>query len=185
MIYLMRHGEDDERFIGGWSDIPLTPKGIKESIIASLWLAKNVNITNIIASDIERAKETSLIVSNIIHVPVSYDTHLREQNKGLINGLEKEMAIKKYPEYFQNVRVDTVYPEGESLKNLYERIKEYYLTMASIEDNTLIVTHRGVINMLYYLTQNKELDMNKEQFGVVHSSIHEFNKEKKLIRRIW
>ena len=28
MIYLMRHGQDDENYIGGWSDVSLIPEGI-------------------------------------------------------------------------------------------------------------------------------------------------------------
>ena len=30
MIYLMRHGKDNEDYIGGWSEIPLTKEGILE-----------------------------------------------------------------------------------------------------------------------------------------------------------
>ena len=30
MIYLMRHGQDNEDYIGGWSDLSLIEKGIVE-----------------------------------------------------------------------------------------------------------------------------------------------------------
>ena len=30
MIYFLRHGLDDERFIGGWSDVDLIPEGIEQ-----------------------------------------------------------------------------------------------------------------------------------------------------------
>jgi len=30
MIYLMRHGQDDETYVGGWSDVSLIPKGKEE-----------------------------------------------------------------------------------------------------------------------------------------------------------
>ncbi len=33
-----------------------------------------------------------------------------------------------------------------------------------IEDGTLLVTHRGVINMIYLILNNIELDMDKKQF---------------------
>ena len=52
-------------------------------------------------------------------------------------------------------------------------------------DDVLLVTHMGVINMFYYILNDIPLDMDKEKFGVVHSSIHEMNIEKKLIRRIY
>ncbi len=30
-IYLIRHGDDDERYRGGWSDLPLIDEGLKKS----------------------------------------------------------------------------------------------------------------------------------------------------------
>ena len=32
MIYLLRHGQDDELYIGGWSDVGLIEKGITEVV---------------------------------------------------------------------------------------------------------------------------------------------------------
>ena len=52
------------------------------------------------------------------------------------------------------------------------------------EDDTLIVTHRGYINMLYYILNDIPLDMKKERFDVVTASVHEYDKEKNTIRRI-
>lgn len=54
--------------------------------------------------------------------------------------------------------------------NLYERIK-IYLAKLKYVDNTLLVTHRGVINMFYYLSNDIELSMDKESFEVVHGSM--------------
>ena len=53
-----------------------------------------------------------------------------------------------------------------------------------MDDDTLLITHRGVINMIYFITLNKELDMNKKQFNVDTASIHELDKNLKKIRRI-
>ena len=32
MIYFLRHGEDDESYVGGWSDVSLTNQG-KEQVL--------------------------------------------------------------------------------------------------------------------------------------------------------
>ena len=32
MIYLMRHGQDDENYIGGWSDVSLLSEGIVHEV---------------------------------------------------------------------------------------------------------------------------------------------------------
>ena len=40
------------------------------------------------------------------------------------------------------------------------------------KEDTLIVTHRGVINMLYYYLKKDPLTMDKKKYGVIHGSIH-------------
>lgn len=184
MIYLMRHGLDDEDYVGGWSDVSLLEEGRLQVVESALWLKNNLHIERIISSDIKRASESALIVSSFLGKDVIFDRNLREQNKGLLNGLSKDIANSKYSEYMDNVLVDTVYPEGESLRDLYIRIKSYLDRIMKLEDNTLLVTHRGVINMIYYILYNKELDMNKKQFKVDHASVHELDKENRLIRRV-
>ena len=58
MIYLLRHGLDDESFIGGWSDVDLISAGIKQVENTRDYIVDNkLLINNIISSDIKRAKE--------------------------------------------------------------------------------------------------------------------------------
>lgn len=183
MIYLMRHGQDDEKYIGGWSDVSLIPEGKKEIILSSLWLKENLNIKRIVSSDILRARETAKIASSILEIPIAFSKDLREQNKGILNGMELELAKRNYPDLV-DVKIDTVYPMGESLNNLYQRIENYLEKILTLEDDTLIITHRGVINMIYYLLKNIPPDMDKKRFGVTTASIHELDQENKLIRKV-
>lgn len=113
------------------------------------------------------------------------DARLREQNKGKLNGILKSIAYCDYPSFSdKEVNIDTVFPEGESLRDLYNRMKEYIGILMELEDDTLIITHRGVINMIYFILNKKELDMDKKQFGVVTASIHEVSKEIKKIKKV-
>lgn len=185
MIYLMRHGQDDETYVGGWSNVPLIPEGIKEVRDSAEWIRENLKINKIICSDVLRAVETAKIVSEYLGVPYTPSENLREQNKGLLNGVEKEIAYTKYPGYKDGeVTTETVFPEGESLRNLYERVKIYLQKILSMDDGTLLITHRGYINMIYFLLRNQELDMDKKQFGVTTASIHELDKKNKLIKKV-
>lgn len=68
--------------------------------------------------------------------------------------------------------------------DLYYQIKELICELKTL-DNTLLITHRGVINMIYYILNEIELDMDKNKFNVTHASIHEVEFDKKLIRRIY
>lgn len=71
MIYLMRHGLDDENYIGGWSDIDLTSEGKKQIIQSTVFIIKNkLPITKIISSDIKRAVTTCEIVNKKLKVPI-------------------------------------------------------------------------------------------------------------------
>lgn len=184
MIYLMRHGQDNEDYIGGWSDLSLIEKGIVEVNESARWIKDNLNIKFIMCSDIKRAVETAEIVSSILDVSYVETSELREQSKGLLNGVLKTVADNEYGHLLSNVEVDTVYPEGESLRDLYNKMEKYIDKIREMEDDTLLITHRGVINMIYYILNNKELDMDKKQFGVITASIHEFDKVNNTIKRI-
>ena len=184
MIYLMRHGQDDENYIGGWSDVSLMPEGIVQVNESASWIKDNLNIKFILCSDVKRAIETAQIVSEKLDLSFIETSELREQSKGKLNGVLRTEAAKKYSEYVDGVTVDTVYSDGESLRDLYNKMVVYIEKIKEMEDDTLLITHRGVINMIYYILYGKELDMDKKQFGVETASVHEFNVEENVIRRI-
>ena len=59
MIYLMRHGLDDENFIGGWSDVDLIEEGIRQvESVGEKLKSSNIDIEKIITSDVKRAVTT-------------------------------------------------------------------------------------------------------------------------------
>lgn len=187
MIYLLRHGLDNEKYIGGWSDIPLTKEGVNQVLNTASKIKQNdIQIKKVIASNVRRALQTAEIIAPIIGI-TGYETSdlLKEQNKGHLNGMEEIVASSLYPEYAKgNIQVDTIYPDGESLENLYTRIRENLKYFASLEDDTLLVTHRGVINMLYYILNDIPLDMKKDRFDVTHASLHACDIKNKQIRKV-
>lgn len=183
MLYLLRHGLDDENYIGGWSNVSLTEEGKASVYKSALWLKENTSVNQIISSDIKRAKETSLIVSSVLQVPIKYEQELREQSKGILNGMLKSQAQKLYPELFENITINTKYPQGSSIRELYYQMSTYLKKLKAI-DEALLVTHRGNINMIYYLLYGIPLDMDKERFQVEHASVHELDLKLKKIRRV-
>lgn len=184
MIYLMRHGQDDEKYVGGWSNIGLIEEG-KESVKkTALWIKDNLEISQIISSDIARATETANIVKKIINISVKKTNKFREQNKGVLNGKLKSQLSDEEIKLLENQKIDTNFPQGESLVHLYNRIKKEMDYILNLKNNTLIITHRGVINMIYFYLLNKEPNMDKNQFNVTTSSIHELDQKNKTIRRI-
>lgn len=184
MIYLLRHGQDNESYIGGHSDVELTLTGISQVMETTNFLKNNsYKIERIISSDIKRARQTTEIVSEGINLPIEYTSMLRELDKGKLNGLLVTQAKILYPKFTNVEDIYTKYPNGESMQEFYERIKgdiDKILTL----DNSLLVTHRGVINMLYFILNNLEPNMDKKQFGVEHASLHELDPKNKVIKKI-
>lgn len=184
LIYLIRHGLDDESFIGGYSNVGLTEEGIHQIHESSLWLKENIqNINKIYTSDIKRAVQSSEIINSYLNLEIEITKDLRELDKGLLNGMDKKLAKINYPDYIEVNDINIKYPNGESMLDLYKRI-QLFLEKIVRYDNSLLVTHRGVINMIYVLLNEDELTMDKKRYNVTHSSIHELNIEKKKIRRI-
>lgn len=184
MIYLIRHGLDDESFIGGYSNVGLIREGIKQVESSGKWLKDNItSINKIYSSDIKRAIESSEIINKYLHLKIYLTSDLRELNKGSLNGMNKLEAEILYPNFINVTDISVRYPNGESMIDLYKRIK-LFLERIGDYDNSLLVTHRGVINMIYVLLNNDELTMDKKKYSVTHASIHELDLEKKKIRRI-
>jgi len=180
MIYLLRHGLDNEKYVGGWSDGKLTKKGIKQVKSATNYIEKiDFKIECIYTSDVKRAIQTANIVNSKLNVNIIENSIFRELDKGLLTGMKVDVAKRIYPEYFYNLDINTKYPNGESMMELYQRIKRNIDFILSL-DNSLIVTHRGVINMLYYILNEINLDMDKEKFNVTHASLHQIDVNRKI-----
>ena len=182
MIYLLRHGLDDESKIGGWSDVGLTKEGIKQIKEAKNFITENISFRDIVSSDIKRASESAKIINEDFNKKIIYTSLLREQNKGDYNGLPK--MVLKDDTFLKDLTIYDTFPNGESLLDLYFRIERLMLVIDTWDYN-LLVTHRGVINMIYYLLNNKKPDMYKDSFYVTHASVHKLDLKSKTIERIY
>mgnify|MGYP003553355378 FL=1 len=153
VIYFIRHGEDDKSFRGGWSIHGLTEKGIKQSEKLAIYINENYKIDKIISSDLNRARQTTEIINFKLNVPVEYTEKLREMNNGYLAGMRNEDAEQNYPGvYYNTLEMNQRYPGGESPEEFYNRVIkdfEYILKNNEKYNNIVIVTHAGVINIIY------------------------------------
>lgn len=130
MIYLVRHGLDDERFVGGYSDVGLIDLGIIQIEEVGEWLlSQKFYIKSIYSSDITRALESASIINKYLNLCIYIDGRLREQNKGLLNGMARDIAEKDYFKYLNTNDVNKRFPNGESLMDLYLRVKDLLLNI--------------------------------------------------------
>lgn len=146
-ILIARHGEtnDNAKRIIQLPDSPLSIHGKQQAKQLAQRLV-DMNITRILASDYERAKQTALEISDATGVAVELNALLREQNFGDLRGLA-------YHDLEHNPFIsDYQPPNGENWSVFCERVAHawQHITQASInmEGNLLIVTHGFVCKAL-------------------------------------
>lgn len=174
IIYLIRHGQDDTSVRGGWSSCPLTDKGIAQSkgLAEELLNSKEkYNIQKIYSSDLKRAKQTANIIAEKLNLSVELMPEFREVNNGVLAGLDNYIAKKNYPNmYWRNLEWNEHYPNGESPKEFYHRVKNGWEELKRLckkqNGNTALVTHGGVIHIIYCLENGMEY-LNKNTYSPV------------------
>lgn len=68
------------------------------------------------------------------------------------------------------------YPNGESPIEFFNRIKDWFYNSINeykdMDGNILIITHAGVINIIYYIVNNLEWSNKAKTFKIGNCSIH-------------
>lgn len=154
---LLRHGTtrwNEEKRIQGREDTPLTAEGKRKTIAWSHYL-QNINWDRIVASDLGRVKETVSILNKTLHLPVSWDTRLREQNWGDWEGMRlKEVKNSASEMLRQQINAGWEFkpPQGESRISVQKRAHAAIIETAARwpDSKILIVCHQGVTKCLLY-----------------------------------
>ena len=99
-VLLVRHGQSEWNADGRWqgqADPPLTDLGRQQAFHA----ARNLGVVDaIVASDLQRASETAMIISGSLGVgPVVLDPGLRERDAGEWSGLTRAEIERDWPGY--------------------------------------------------------------------------------------
>ena len=160
-LVLLRHGQSQwnlENRFTGWKDVPLTEKGISEANNAGLLLKKNnIRIDKIFSSVLERANKTveiAILASEIKNLHkdekliYEKDQRLNERDYGDLVGLNKAETANKFGKEQVHIwrrSYDTPPPNGESLKNVVDRVSPYFTEIIQPyilkKKNVLIVAH--------------------------------------------
>ena len=182
-LLFVRHGKDSDQHRGGWSQLDLLPEGKREAKMLADYLVQHkedYHFTKIITSDLKRAETTAMILEEKLQLPLEKVRDLRETNNGDLAGMLNSEADQKFPRlYFRSLAMDEHYPNGESPREFYQRIKtwfELFLKENHNSDETqIVVTHGGVINIIYHLVNQIEWTNKSNLFHVKHCSISLLN----------
>jgi len=172
-LILIRHGQSiynlENRFTG-WKDVDLTEKGINEAKNASI-LLKDYNIDIAFTSKLKRAQNTlNIILENLnINIPITQNISLNERDYGdLVDQNKAEASVKYGADQVQIWRrsYDIPPPNGESLKDTYDRCIPYFKSILSNDKNIIISAHGNSIRAIVkYLLNISEEDILKTEIG--------------------
>ena len=182
-LLFVRHGKDSDQHRGGWSQLDLLPEGKREAKTLADYLVQHkedYHFTKMITSDLKRAETTATILAETLQLSLEKESNLREMNNGDLAGMLNSEADQKFPRlYFRSLAMDEHYPNGESPREFYQRIKTWFQRFLQENDDSdetqIVVTHGGVINIIYHLVNQIEWTNKSNLFHVKHCSISLLN----------
>ena len=102
-LVLLRHGESEwnmENRFTGWTDVPLSPKGIEEAKNAGRLMKKEGMVFDVaFTSVLKRAIKTlwlALEEMDLMYIPVHNSWRLNERHYGALQGLNKVETVEKH-----------------------------------------------------------------------------------------
>ena len=141
-LVLLRHGQSQwnlENRFTGWKDVPLTERGINEANNAGHLLKKhNIKIDKVFSSVLERANKTAEIAMKASEIENLHkngkliyekNQNLNERDYGDLVGLNKAETADKFGKEQVHIwrrSYDTPPPNGESLKDVVDRVSPYF-----------------------------------------------------------
>lgn len=164
-LVLVRHGESKWNAVGTWTgltDIGLSEKG-KEEAKKAAESVKEISFQAAFTSVLQRAKETLQAMEQVLGVslPTIENTALNERDYGDYTGKNKwEIKQQLGEEEFLKLRRgwDYIVPNGESLKDVYNRVVPYYQECILPElkngKNILVSAHGNSLRALVKFLDN-------------------------------
>ena len=180
-LVITRHGESQanrDNVYTGWSDVPLTAKGIRQAQMAASRI-KNLNIhfSDVHTSMLQRAITTANLICDEIdqsYLPIHKTWRLNERHYGALRGMNKDDSkqqfgveqVAKWRRGYSEVppqlskrdherrydRLGVQIPLSESLKMTQERLLPYWSDVIAGQlidgQNQLIVAHGSSLRAL-------------------------------------
>ena len=161
-LILLRHGQSQwnlENKFTGWTDVPLTEKGEIEAKKAGALIKKNkIHIDYVFSSCLDRANKTAEIALKETDFNNLWDNNqllmtrhkdLNERDYGDLVGLNKEETANKFGKEQVHIwrrSYDTPPPNGESLKDVVERVSPYFkknIKPLLVQNNNILIAAHG------------------------------------------
>lgn len=186
-LILVRHARSEWNALGiwtGWRDVGLADTA-EEEVAELARKIQGLQIDRAYSSTLRRAKETLALLQRelSLDLPIEENAALNERNYGIYTGRNKwDVRDEMGEEAFLMMRRgwDVSVPEGETLKDVYERIMPFYeeviLSDLQAGKNVLIVAHGNSLRALIkYLENVGEDDIADISIGVADAHIYDID----------
>ena len=154
-LIVIRHGETDlnrDNRLQGRTGPDEALNGTGRNEVATLRKGLLITPKVIYASPLKRTQETAHILNEHWNVPIITDPLLAERDFGSLSGKLRSEIDPEIVKSDLEGRYDYQPYGGESVANVEARVMKFLETLPLSENDTVIVvTHRGVIRVLYDL----------------------------------
>lgn len=157
-LLIVRHGQSEWNALGRWqgqADPPLTDVGENQAKKATKKLGL---FDSIVASPLQRAKNTASIISEITGVgPVTTEVGLIERDAGPWQGLTRIEIEKGWPGFLDSGQRPDGYESNPDLLLRIFAVLRKISKSSRISDSILIVSHAGIVHALENLHDQPSL----------------------------
>jgi broad specificity phosphatase PhoE len=153
-VYIVRHGDKEEgdyfNRIIGQNDQPISEFGLQQSRQLVNYF-KDKSIERIYVSEYLRTVQTIQFVCDDKGIKTKKSLLLNEINGGEYFRITEDEQKAKYPliwNMLKERKTDFRYPNGESGKDVLERIKRIFTVLEYDKKDSILVTHEGWIKLM-------------------------------------
>lgn len=171
-IFVVQHCQSEhhiKNLTGGWTDTPLTGRGIKQAKECGVELALlgAEDGTLIMSSDLIRAKMTAIVISTYLNSKLVIDSSLREMNNGVAANKTRQWARENRLSNESNLCIDQcLWENAETPRQLYQRIGTFYESrLKDLEEDVIVVSHGVAIS--YLVAHYLGLSIEQLQTGIL------------------
>ncbi|CAM5208280.1 2,3-bisphosphoglycerate-dependent phosphoglycerate mutase OS=Ureibacillus acetophenoni OX=614649 GN=SAMN05877842_10710 PE=4 SV=1 [Ureibacillus acetophenoni] len=163
ILLLLRHGQTEADILNvheGSADFPMTDLGHAQAERMAQYISSRFNPDIIISSSMTRTKQTTEHIAKSLNTEVVFEPRLVEWNNGVLAGLKREEAIKKYPMPPNGRPITEAIEKGESELAFRHRVEEAIyeiLERHKESEQVLIVSHGGTISHLINVLLNNSI----------------------------
>lgn len=195
-LVLIRHGRSDYNEKGlwaGWDDPDLTKNG-KEDVRVAAENLRDIHFDLAYTSHLKRHKQTIDVLKEILNrhdLPITINDALLERNYGDLTRKNKWDIKEQYGnEQFIKWRRgwDTPIPNGESLKDVYERVvpfyEEFLLPKLKSGKNIVVASSGNCLRaFVKYLDNISDDDISTLEIATGEAYVYQINEDGKIVSK--